>query len=107
MNTPRRRRQCVFHMLAIACLLLPQLALAAEQRPQARLKEAAAPENEFFARNGARSGARFVRLSLKYKPGQWVLWLRSPNEMLSECLFQRPGVKNFDSFPMIWRRQPG
>lgn len=70
-------------------------------------EEAAAPENEFFARNGARSGARFVRLSLKYKPGEWVLWLRSTNEMLSECIFQRPGVKNFDSFPMIWRRQPG
>ena len=70
-------------------------------------KGIANPDNEFFVRNGARSDARFVRVSLKYKPVEWMLWLRSANEMLSECVVQRPGVKNFDSFPMIWRLQPG
>ena len=70
-----------------------------------RLTAAAAkdPDNEFFAGHGARTGARFMLLTLKDKGLQWRLWLKSSNEMLGECLAILPGKNNIDSFPMVWR----
>jgi hypothetical protein len=73
-----------------------------------RLDAAAAenPENFFYTQMGARSGARFARVLLKYKAVEWELWLRSANEMVSRCVADLPGKDKVVSFPMIWRRQP-
>lgn len=67
---------------------------------------AADPENFFYAQMGARSGARFARVFLKYKAVEWELWLKSANAMVSRCVAELPGKDNYASFPMIWRRQP-
>jgi hypothetical protein len=63
------------------------------------------PAGEFFASRGARKNARFVQLVLKNKAVEWTLWLKSPREMVSECLAKFPGKNNVTSFPMIWRRE--
>lgn len=63
------------------------------------------PDNEFFVDRGARRGARFATVFLRYKSVQWHLWVKSPNEMVSECLVHLPGKNNIDSIPMIWRRE--
>lgn len=65
------------------------------------------PENDFFVSRGARKGTRFATIFLKDKGIEWRLWLRSADEMISECVAHLPGKNNLDSFPMIWRRQPG
>lgn len=70
-------------------------------------KGVADPDNEFFVGLGAGKGARFATVFLKNKSAQWRLWLKSANEMVSECIVHLPGKNNIDSFPMIWRRQPG
>lgn len=68
-------------------------------------KDAKASDNEFFAALGAKAGARFALLNLKDKGLGWTLWLKSANEMVSECMVKLPGKNNIDSFPMVWRRE--
>jgi hypothetical protein len=62
-------------------------------------------DNLFFSEQGAHEGAKMVTVSVNYKAVQWNIWMRSINEMISECLVVLPGKNNVDSFPMIWRRQ--
>jgi hypothetical protein len=61
------------------------------------------PDLAFFASRGARSGARFMLLTLRDKGVEWQLWLKSAKEMVSECVTRLPGKDNFDSFPMHWK----
>lgn len=63
------------------------------------------PENLFFTDLGARKNANFATIFIQYKSVAWRLWLRSSDQMISECLAQLPGKNNFTSFPMYWSKQ--
>ena len=71
------------------------------------VQDIASREHEFYTDLGAKRGSRFALMFLWQRAVDWDLWLQSPDRMVSECTVTLPGKNNIDSFPMVWRRQPG
>lgn len=60
----------------------------------------------FFSDLGARRGAGLVLVTIPNKSVEWRIWLRSRDELVSECVGPRNGSKDSESFPVFWRRHP-
>lgn len=68
-------------------------------------KEAAGLDRSFFVDLGARAGARFALVTVKYKGSSWDLWMKTPDLMIEEGLLVGPGRHEADGFPVYWRRE--
>ncbi len=68
-------------------------------------RQVAARDEIFFTDVGARTGARLMTITLKYKGVSWDFWLKSPDVMISEAFFNGAKRSDVESFPMVWQRE--
>jgi hypothetical protein len=59
--------------------------------------------NIFFIEQGAKRGAQFVIISLRYKGISWRLWVRDRDTLVGKCVATLPS-KQLERVIQIWRR---
>lgn len=104
--SPDAKPLCVDGKFAVDANLPFELDDAAFDFRRLTAKDISSRTMEFFTDRGAELGSPFALLWRWQRAGDWDLWLKSPDQMVSECIVKLPGKNNIDSFPMIWNREP-